>query len=190
MCRLRLALVLIATIGVGAACRAGGAPPPCCVDLLAAVPSADIKPVVRAPDAVIVGPVTVAGDTRPGVSVRVPSRITVGASIPARAALTVALALVGPMTDLPPDRGVTFAVGISDGRVYETLTERTVRVADGQTWHAVGVDLGRYGGPQWSLFYRPSAIRWQITLSAYPAGVGAEALRAVWGQPAITGAEP
>ncbi|MEO7192377.1 MAG: hypothetical protein ABI051_15095 [Vicinamibacterales bacterium] len=108
--------------------------------------------------------------------------------IPQGATLASALA-VEAGADSPSTLGVAFRVGISDGRTYEQLLDRTVLAGDSPAWQAVELDLKRYAGWQWSLFYRPSSLAWEIVLNAYPtAPTSPDSLRALWATPQINGA--
>jgi hypothetical protein len=115
---------------------------------------------------------------------RVPSRVTVHVHVPPRAALTSALG-IAEAGEAPADAGVLFQVGISDGRVYEPLFERALFARDARTWQPLLIDLHRYGGWQWSLFYRPSAITWDITFNTYAAGATAADMTGLWAAPVI-----
>ncbi len=93
-----------------------------------------------------------------------PSRVTWPLAIPPRARLHTAIAVrVG--------EGVAgtamFRIGIADARYYEELFRREVAFGPGTTpdWVPADVDLSRYGGQQWSLFYHPSRRAWRIVLS-------------------------
>ena len=72
---------------------------------------------------------------------------------------------------LPPDTtaSVAIRVGISDERIYNTLAEPTVTTADVRAtgWIPVDVDLSMYAGRQWSLFYRPDDIKWQVIVGTH-----------------------
>lgn len=170
------------------ACR-GAAAPPCCIDLLDHVPSAEIRPEGRPPDAVQVMAAVVGGDARRSLSVAVPSRVAMRLRIPPHAVFSTALG-VDARAGHEAGSGVAFSVGISDGRTYERLLERTILAADSASWQPATMDLRRYAGWQWSLFYHPSSITWQIVLNAYAAGPPSETLRALWAVPAIVGEGP
>ncbi|MEO8483117.1 MAG: hypothetical protein ABI634_12965 [Acidobacteriota bacterium] len=151
------------------------------------VPAAEIRPAVRPPDAVQVTDVSVAGETRRSLSVIVPSRVIIRERVPLRAVFTTALA-VDDRAGHEAGAGIAFSLGISDGRIYEPLLQRTILAGESASWQPVRVDLRHYAGWQWSLFYRPSAITWQFVLNSYPAGPGSERLRGIWARPAIDGA--
>jgi hypothetical protein len=181
--RTLIAVVLLAS--AVSSCRRD-AHVPCCVDVLDLIPFASVRPVVHPPDAVRVAAVTVGGSEQRALSVIVPSRVSIRAQVPAHAVLSTAWAVSAP-ADREAGTGVAFSIGISDGRTYETLMERTILASDQASWQPVHVDLRRYAGWQWSLFYRPSAIAWEIVFNSYPAGPPREQGRAFWAVPAITG---
>lgn len=79
---------------------------------------------------------------------------------------------------------VRFRVGVSDGRIYEQLTD--VLVAPAQGWTAVSADLSAYAGRKLSLFYRPDEIAWRVTLSTD--AVDGVAGRGAWGMPEVVAA--
>jgi hypothetical protein len=179
------AAVLVVAVS---ACRRG-LPPPCCINLLDAVASAEIRPIVRPPDAIQVIDAAVGGTERRSLSVIVPSRVSLRLRVPTHAVFHTALAVDAPAGH-QAGAGIAFSAGISDGRTYEPLMERTILAGDAASWQPVQVDLRRYAGWQWSLFYRPSSIAWEIVLNSYGTGPGAERLRALWAEPAITGDRP
>jgi hypothetical protein len=186
---MRLVAVSAALLAIAASACRREAPAPCCVDLLDAVPSADIRPVVRLPDAVQVRNAAVGADERRSLSVLVPSRMMFRVRIPTRAFFKAALA-VEALAGHEAGSGVAFSVGISDGRTYETLIERTILAADSASWQPVQADLRRYAGWQWSFFYHPSSTSWQIVLNSYGTGPAGGTLRALWATPAIAGNRP
>jgi hypothetical protein len=177
------AIAVLALIGLVPVAACGAHRDPARADLLDEVPRADIKPVDHPPDIVAVRDAAVGGDVRRGLFMRVPSRVTVHIHVPPRAALTSALGIVDA-GGAPADAGVLFQAGISDGRVYEPLFERSLLVRDARTWQPLVIDLRRYGGWQWSVFYRPSAITWALTFNVYAAGAAAN-LTGVWATPVI-----
>jgi hypothetical protein len=171
---------IVCALALAAAC---GRAQPESVDLLSLVPAADIRPVTHAPDAVRAADAVVGGDARPALVAAVPTRVTIETRMPVHAMLTTALAVQsdGPA---PPDAGVAFHLGISDGRVYEALLDQSVLATESTHWRPVQVDLRRYAGWQWSLFYHPSSITWQLVFNTYPVGT-AEHVRGVWAAPRI-----
>jgi hypothetical protein len=175
-------LVAIGLLPVAAGCRSDRDATP--VDVLQELPRADIKPDEHPPDIVLAVDARVGGDVRRSLRMRVPARVTIHMRVPPRAALTSALAVAHP-DDAPAEAGVLFQMGISDGRVYEPLFERAILVREASAWQPLRVDLRRYGGWQWSLFYRPSAITWDITFNAYAAGATADDIAALWATPVI-----
>lgn len=111
--------------------------------------------------------------------VPVPSRLTYTMNFPARARFLAAVAVTGSA-----DARAEFRIGISDRRLYETLHVQSVAASScGSTWQQVAIDLARYGGRQWSVFYRPDQRRWELILGVtrQQGDVGT----AVWGAPRI-----
>jgi hypothetical protein len=103
-----------------------------------------------------------------------PARVTWSLRLPPHAHLRTAARLVGANAS----QGVTVRVGISDNRIYEQLARVVV---PSSAWQDMDVDLTRYSGFQWSLFYRPSQTTWRLIFSADPTPGGAVA----WAIPLI-----
>jgi hypothetical protein len=96
--------------------------------------------------------------------------------VPRRASLSI---FVGVPAE-PAGCSVRFRFGVSDDRIYEALASD---VPPAGTWNAIRVDLSRYAGPKFSIFYQPDGIAWRLVLSAdYIAG---DACTALWADPAI-----
>jgi hypothetical protein len=124
---------------------------------------------------------TLAGRTLPSVVTPATTRLFWPyAPLPRRAVLRTEIGI-------PLAQGasrVYVRLGISDGRVYETLRERIVdTAASGGEWVVLAADLSRYAGPQWSLFYRPDERRWEIVLASLVLEGSPPAV--YWGRPAI-----
>jgi hypothetical protein len=83
-----------------------------------------------------------------------------------------------------PGSAVTFRVGISDDRIYEPLASIDVAAdACGKGWTPLAVDLSRYAGRKFSLFYQPNGRQWRLVLGTNRRGGGPD--RAYWARPAI-----
>jgi len=175
-----LLLLLLAA----AACTGRGAAPAVPIDLVALFDSADKRP----PRAFSVRDAAFENGTLRGIVAAVPSRITWRVRIPRRATLRTAFG-IEPEGWRELGDGVVFRLGISDRRTYETLLSQRLDapVSQGDRgWRRVSVDLSRFAGWQWSLFYHPSATLWEIIFSidGSPAP-GIDRVEAVWGAPAI-----
>ena len=109
---------------------------------------------------------TVSGQARASLAIPVPGRVIWTTALPRRAGLRLDAAVGGDS----PDSVARLRVGISDERVYESLLEKEIASGDSARygWTQVLVSLARYGGPQFSLFYRPDGRQWRIILSADP----------------------
>ena len=109
-----------------------------------------------------------------------PSRIIWTVNFPARGLLRTAVAVLPDAGVAPRDASVTFRLGISDHRIYEPLVQQTLSASDTERtgWSSLTADLSRYGGWQWSLFYRPDSHPWRLIFNADAAGGRALAL---WG---------
>jgi hypothetical protein len=122
----------------------------------------------------------VGGLTYPAAVMPVPSRITWSFPLPRRGLLRTraALASAAPGASPAPAR---FRIGVSDHRIYEGLADKVVTDRDG--WVEFTVDLSAYAGWQWSLFYRPDRVTWNVVLAADAGGAGAAVV--AWAAPEI-----
>jgi hypothetical protein len=167
---------LAAALSVAAACSSSHGERVRVIDLLRQISTAETRPVSGRFE------VTehLCGD-QPRASVAVPanSRVTWAVMLPDRAVVVTGAALTGPS-----GARAAFRVGVSDERIYEPLWLQAVSAdACGRGWTPIEVDLGKYSGRKFSIFYRPSAKTWRIVL-----GVDVEAgnpERAHWAVPGI-----
>jgi hypothetical protein len=151
--RLRAAVLLVL---LSSACaETGGHPQE--VDLLTALPSAEVRAGSDVSTAVRPDVVTIAGDSRTALVLRTPARVTWTTSLPVHAVLRTSVAL---LPDGPQD--VTIRVGLSDNRLYEDLT----RVAAAPGWQAQVVDLRRFSEWKFSIFYQPLRQTWRLVINA------------------------
>ena len=93
---------------------------------------------------------------------------------------------IGVLPVSGPPTTALFRIGVADDRVYEELLMRRVNPveeAGDRSWMPIDVDLRRYGGFQWSLFYRPGDHAWKVILNVSTTGPG----MAVWAEPTIRG---
>ena len=119
------------------------------------------------------------GVRRPSIVSMAPSRLTWTLRLPARGSFRAQLHV---RSAGPADETLGFRIGVADDRVYEMLAH--VQLSSTITgWTPISVDLSRYAGRKWSLFYRPDERAWRLILSV-DAAPGARA-RAAWGAPAI-----
>ena len=179
---MRPLIVLALTAGLLGTATCGGSAP-CCIDLLNELPRAQVRPATLPADALVIAGATVGGSIRRSLSAPAPSRVIFRLRIPTRASLTTALAIENP--GAATDSGIIFRLGISDGRTYEQLLDTTIRSNESVAWRPVTIDLSSYAGWQWSLFYHPSSIEWQVVLNTYADGPNGALLRGLWAAPAI-----
>ena len=162
--RIRLTLVL-AVIGlVLSACRDSPRGSKS-IDLMTIVGRAEVRPSRDAVQATIV---TVGGVSRRVLTATGAARVTWTLRIPARTSLHASVAVV-PASGMESGSAAVFRVGIADDRIYEELMMRRVapgEAAGDRSWIPIEVDLGRYGGFQWSLFYRPGSRIWKLILNS------------------------
>lgn len=113
-----------------------------------------------------------------------PARVIWSVRLPSRARLETAVALLAESSG-NSGAGVSARIGISDDRRYDQLAAITLdgSVAQSRAWRPVSIDLGRYSGWQWSLFYRPWERTWRLVFSADATPGGTIA----WARPVITG---
>ena len=63
---------------------------------------------------------------------------------------------------------VAVRVGVSDDRIYNTISETTIATSDAiGEWIPVEGDLSLYAGRKWSLFYRPDGTKWRLILGTH-----------------------
>ena len=106
---------------------------------------------------------TFAGVPRASLVVPAESRVTWKLFVPHRGRLQMFVAFAEASA-----ASVAVRVGVSDNRVYNTLTERTISSAEAaRGWVALDVDLSTYAGRKWSLFYRPDGRKWQIIVGTH-----------------------
>ena len=120
------------------------------------------------------------GVSHSSIVMPVPSRITWSFPLPRHGLLRTRAALVPVAAGTSP-APARFRIGISDHRIYEGLTDRLVTHHDG--WVDFAVDLSAYAGWQWSLFYRPDRVTWNVVLAADAGGAGAAVV--AWAAPEI-----
>lgn len=162
------------------ACGAPATPALETLDLLKALPSAErrgLAPPREPAEAVIDGFGT---DLRPSILVVVPSRITWrGLRFPKRSLVRTS---VGVRTGARST--ILFRIGISDDRTYDELARQVVN-AGTQGWTDVRVDLSRYAGPQWSIFYHPDRRCWNLVFNVSAHTGSSPAVEGLWAQPAV-----
>lgn len=118
------------------------------------------------------------GTAHPSIVVPVPSRLTIPLPLPRHGMLRVVTAIDPESPKVP----IKLRIGISDNRVYESLTE-AILSSDDHGWISVATDLSAYAGWKWSLFYDPDQILWHVVLAAD--AIGGAPTRAMWGSPEI-----
>ena len=162
----------------GTACRQPtSSPRAAAIDLIRELPAAEKRPSAATFEVAVHES---AGVARPSVVSAVPSRLIATLRFPPRASLDAYLA-VRSRPGADPTVGVR--IGVSDDRIYEGLAH-VILSASASGWTPVSVDLSRYAGRKWSLFYRPDSHDWRLVLSADAKGPAPPDV--VWGQPAIS----
>jgi hypothetical protein len=151
---------------VAAGCRSPNDSPPIrVVDFIKQFDRADQRPP---------GTFEIAYRGRPSILAPAPGRIAWTLPLPRRGRFHADVAADGAAR-------VRFRVGVSDERISEQLADIVVEPAQG--WMSLTVDLSAYAGRKWSLFYRPDAIDWHVTLSTD--AVNGVPGRAAWGAPSV-----
>lgn len=171
MHRHALSIVLVILCG---ACRHVEKTPVAVVNLIREVDRAEKRP----PTGFEIVTREIDGNARPSIVVPVPSRLTIPLPLPRHGRLS-AFAAIDPDSLKVPIR---VRIGISDDRVYESLTQTILSPGD-QRWMALETDLSAYAGWKWSLFYRPERVMWRLVLAAD--AIGGAPTRALWGSPEI-----
>ena len=136
------------------------------------------RPVSDRRDLFVLQDVELAGQPKRALIVPQPSRVTWQVKLPARAVLT------GDAGLLPSPRGAAAGssrlfIGISNGRFFNGLLDANLPGASaesGSAWLPIRIDLARYGGWQWSIFYRPWEITWDVIFNVNGQGPAAVAL--------------
>jgi len=174
--------VIAAALGLwAAACNAPSGSSPASsvyIDLLLSADAAVKRPPSDRPDLFVVQDVVLAGQTRRALIVPQPSRVTWKVNVPARAVLT------GGAGILPSPSGAAATasrlyIGISDGRLFSRLLDEHLPPAsavEGGAWLPIRIDLASYGGWQWSVFYRPWEITWEVSFNVNGQGPAPVAL--------------
>jgi len=122
------------------------------------------RPLPDRPDLFVLQDVVLAGQPKRALIVPQPSRVTWKVKVPARAVLTGAAGI------LPSPSGAAagssrLLIGISNGRFFDGLLDQNLPSASaeaGSAWLPIRINLARYGGWQWSIFYRPWNITWEV----------------------------
>jgi hypothetical protein len=153
-------LLALLTLLSAAACGSPAEPPIRVVDLVARFDAVDARP---RDGRFELTALPIHGEPQPVILAPAASRLTwTFAPLPRRARLR---STVGVPAGAGAGR-VAFRVGISDGRTYETLADVVVGTDEAAGGTPVEVDLSKYAGPQWSLFYRPDTRRWELILAS------------------------
>ena len=154
------------------------------VDLLASLARAEKRPATEAVTAAIV---TLGGVTQPALEVPALSRVVWRERLPDHAVLTTAVG-VSPALSAAGRGGAVFRIGISDERAYDELSKTVVQFPSSQGWQRVSIDLSKYSGFKWSLFYQPRYKTWSIIFNTIVKGLGrslVQADRLYWARPVV-----
>lgn len=144
------------------------------IDLVEEFDRAEVRP---ARDRFQIGDHAIAGTTRLSIAAPVPSRAIWVAPMPRRATLS----LFAGLHPSAASCSARFRIGISDDRIYETLAAHTA--TDRNSWTEMRVDLSRYAGWKFSIFYQPDGMTWRLVLSLDQ--IAEAPCTALWGAPAI-----
>ncbi len=170
-------LLVLVIISGASGCRSSPGPATVdAIDLVRQFGAAEKRP---AESAFEVADYPAGGVPRPSIVSSAPSRLTWTLRLPARGSFHAQLHV---RSDGAAGETLGFRIGVADDRVYEQLAH--VSLSSTITgWTPISVDLSRYAGRKWSLFYRPDERAWRLILSVdAPPGTRA---RAAWGAPAI-----
>ena len=119
---------------------------------------------------------TLGGVTRATIAAPVPSRAIWVTPLPRRGWLSL---FVG-VPSSPAGCSARFRFGVSDDRIYEGLASDTPPAG---AWRELRVDLSRYAGRKFSIFYRPDGVSWRLVFSADQ--IVEESCTGFWGEPTI-----
>ena len=148
------------------------------LDLLATADAAVKRPLTDRPDLFVVQDVVLAGQPKRALIVPQPSRITWKVNVPARAVLTGDAGILPAASGAEPGSSRLY-IGISDGRIFSGLLDENLpppSAEAGGAWLPIRIDLAGYGGWQWSIFYRPWEITWEVIFNVNGPGPGPVAL--------------
>jgi hypothetical protein len=154
------------------------------VDLLASLATAEKRPQGGVFTATIV---TLDDKTQPVLEVPASSRVVWSERMPDHAVLTTAVGFPPVLGAVGRGRA-TFRIGIADERSYDPLGAMEVRLEPQPHWQPISIDLSKYGGFKWSLFYRPRQKIWKVAFSATLDGLGRPAAATdslYWARPVI-----
>jgi hypothetical protein len=107
--------------------------------------------------------------------------------LPERAVLMASVG-VSPALGAAGRGQAVFRIGISDERTYDELNATAVDLAANGRWQRIAIDLSKYGGFKWSLFYRPRNKTWSIIFNTIVKGLGrppTPADRLYWARPVV-----
>ena len=130
--------------------------------------------------------VTLDGETEPALDVPVISRIVWTVRMPDRAILRTAPG--APQLAAAGGARALFRIGISDERSYDELLALEIGLESAQGWKPVSIDLSKYSGFKWSLFYRPREKTWKVVFNTTIQGLQrpvARTDRLFWAHPSI-----
>jgi hypothetical protein len=156
------------------------------VDLLASLGRAEKRP---SEEAITTTIASLDGQPEPAVDVPAMSRIVWSVRLPDHAVLRTAVGASLQATAAVRGRAV-FRIGISDERTYDELSTTEVSLGSAQTWRHVGIDLSKYSGFKWSLFYRPREKTWNVIFNTTIRGLARPVTpsdRLLWAHPLIDG---
>ena len=159
------------------------------VDLLASVNRAEKRPSAEAITTTIA---TLDGPPEPAIDVTAMSRIVWTVRMPDHAVLRTAVG-ASPQMAAAMGGSAVFRIGISDERTYDELSVTEVRLGSAHAWRRVAIDLSKYSGFKWSLFYRPREKTWNMIFNTVIKGLGrpiAPSDRLLWVRPLIVGTGP
>lgn len=170
--------ILLACLA-SAACDSGPAPSVETLDLARLLPTAERRGLAPGKEPATIVVDGVGSDLRPAIAVVVPSRITWrGLRFANRTVLRTSVsARVGDASSQ-----MVFRIGVSDDRTYEELARQVV-TAGTPGWTDVHVDLSRYAGWQWSIFYHPDRRCWNLVFNV--SGRAAPDAEGLWARPAL-----
>jgi hypothetical protein len=129
---------------------------------------------------------TLDGETEPALEVPVISRIVWTVRMPDHAILRTAPG--APQLAAAGGARALFRIGISDERSYDGLLESEIGLGSAQGWKPVSIDLSKYSGFKWSLFYRPREKRGKVIFNTTIQGLQRPVIRTdrlFWAHPSI-----
>lgn len=159
------------------------------MDLIQALPSAEQRSQLPRTEGIVVVDADVDGTVRQSLRTCGPARIIWTTCLPRKAVIRTAIAL--DREHSAQGAALALRIGVSGKRRYDMLFRQEFPPSTGPgdlTWVPVSLRLSRYTDFQWSLFYRPWELTWNIVFSTDAELVNGRPACGYWAIPRIESA--